>query len=378
MRAAPNSWTPTERWCNFGAGGNEHPFSSRLDIVPDGGRSTLKTEDRFPDDWSAHELRPVTDPASGVIYMADAAARAASILVFPWDDIDRLTPASWKTAPALAPPDVAFDEAGLPIRALHELQGGIVWSYNQFGTFQTPVPYLPDMTIEYEDWDEAWFMTTYVNSSRDACREVAAIVADVLTTIAVKGLLKTHVRPAGGAAAMVDPPERAWLIDDPVARLARCGLVFDRPGDTTSPPDHLIFFDGAGFDDVVRTFLPTHWHPLHGEISDLPPPGRLSITQRRTQLIKTMIVAIDQDRNKRWTRRALLAAIEEAGLSDFTRNMFEVARDIALSRTQIEVPNGRPRSPQQPQGGSNAEETSGKTSGFSDLQPQSPNFSIAE
>lgn len=341
-RPAPTSWTSAEPWCNFGAGGNGAPFSSRLDIVPDGGRSTLKTDDRFPDDWSAHGLRPVPDPASNVLYMADAAARAASILVFPWDETDRLAPAAWKPAPLLVPPDVAFDEAGLPIREWHELQGGIVWSYHQSGTFETPLPYHANLSVDYDDWDEAWFMTTYVNSSREACREVAAIVADVLTTIAVKGLLRTHLRPVGGAAAMVDPPERTWLIDDPVARLARCGLVFDRPGDTTSPPDHLVFFDGAGFDDVVRTFLPTHWHPLPGELSDLPPPGRLNITQRRNQLIRVMVSAIEGNPAKRWTRPALQKVVEAAGLEDFTPNMFEDARRIAKSRTKIATPVGRP------------------------------------
>ena len=298
----------------------------------------MQKDYEFPADWSAHSLTPVSD----LLYMAEAAARASSILCYPWIAEDRLTDAGAAPAPSLVPPEQAFLSDGSPVPEVHVAQSGIVWSYAYFGDFEHPFP-AQRASVDQDDWNEAYSEATWLDSSRDTSRRVAGIIADVLTTAAATNRLITFVRPIGGGTAMKDPPEFAWDIDDRLARLARCGLVYDRPGDTDSRPDHLIYFEPSGFDDVIRTFLPTHWTPLLNELAHEPPPGRPSPTERRKMLVDIMCASIQADKKRRWTHAALENAVRASGITDFTMNMFLDARRRAIARTKIETPPGRPK-----------------------------------
>ena len=296
-------------------------------------------DDSFPADWSAHRLHPTSN---GLLYLADAAARAGSILTYPWDPTERLAAAGAIAAPRLPSPELAFDDVGHPIQPMHGHFAPLVRRYASTGGFAPdPVADLDPTPVTVDEWDDAYWEAEILRSTKEAARTVAKVVSFVIAQAAVDGHIGTFKRPVSGTVA-AEMPKDAWVLDDPLRRLAACAFDDERPNDPDTVPDHYVFVDPRGFDAAIKAYAPSHFVHLVADLRGEPPPGAPAFDDIIGRVTQVMLDAVTADRARQWRRPDLHEVLgDRFGILEDT--IFEKARSRVVRMVGPLASRGRPR-----------------------------------
>ena len=225
-------------------------------------------------DWAQWYSDRTRWPVDRDIFLADAVLRIAPMMVFPWDD-GLITSVSEVVAPLLPGPVDAFAPDGSPVAAVHEAWGSTLLAYMPISEYQAiravmddpgswATRYEPDPAggaprpsarvgttgtdlISYDHWDMAAWNAAESSGRREAGRIAMPHLAREIATMVIEGSITIVARPIGdGDPVELDP--RAWMIDDPTARIASCTINLDQPRSTSAAATHLLFVKKDGFD----------------------------------------------------------------------------------------------------------------------------------
>ena len=302
-------------------------------------RTGMRFDDRaFPDDWSAHRLHPTSN---GLLYIADAAARAGSILTHPWDPTERLADAGAPRPSRIPEPELAFDGLGRPVEPMNARFAMLVRRHAATGGFDPdPVADIDPTPVSVEDWEEAYLAAEEARSSREAARTVAGVVAYVLAQ-AADGHVATFERAMSGTV-VAEMPKEAWILDEPLRRLAACAFNKARPNDPTAVPDHYVFIDPRGFDAAIKAYLPSHFRYLISELRGEAPPGASTYEDLIGRVTQALLDAVMGDRQRQWRRPDLKEALGD-DFGNLEDAIFEKARTRVERLVGPLAKRGRPR-----------------------------------
>lgn len=230
--------------------------------------------------WSCH-LHPESWPqSSGAVFLAEAVQIVGAAMCEPWDD---QTP-SWmrnEVLPEVPPVYEAFDDRSTPIASVHEVYADVVRSIKSPAAFAVerfsqsewirscvpnpdggdPIPELLLRARAEEDlkepvtrdhWEAISLLCAEKREQLCGAKARLRLVGRTLQAAVLERRLRSFMRPIGGS---IERPKEIdlswWELDDPLPRLAWCGLDIDAPLDPNAVPTHWIFVDRSGLTDKV-------------------------------------------------------------------------------------------------------------------------------
>jgi hypothetical protein len=229
--------------------------------------------------WGIYTQRPWPLSARGV-FMADAIdiiGTAASVTWQAW--LPTIMPVD--LLPSLPGAGAAFTADRRPIADVHAAYADIIRSFQSPSAFlaeklsrqasRRPTVFDPaneaavvqhmlraergddkNDDISYEHWDEVSLESDRIYEDHRGGISNLQLIGEHIQSAILASRLQSYIRPIGGSAEGLIPLDaRYWEIDDPMPRLAWCGLDMQFPSDPDRPPTHWIFLDKAQLNDVA-------------------------------------------------------------------------------------------------------------------------------
>ncbi len=344
-----------------------------------------RPEKAIPVDWSEWYADRETWPESEHIFLADAVMQLGAAMCFPWYE-DYPEWAMKGDMPDFPGPFDAFEADGSPVLQVHDAFGPLVRSVISPAAYEemllrqdvqawtrshvrdplddAPTPALllraragedAEDPITYDHWTEATATASEATHLRDAARQALRAVA--------KGIVRlTQARSAddrggGGGIEMlarsvdggdyVDLPPETWRLDDPVPRIAVCGLNLDRPFDRNAERTHLIFVKRQGFEAAIKAYAYSNGIALHSEgegtfdHAAYKPRDKSNWPMLQAKVEQVMREYLDREDTYNRKRPALLKAVE-AVVGRVSPTIFEGARSALVAKYKLDD-GGAPR-----------------------------------
>lgn len=229
-------------------------------------------------DWRRWYSDRAAWPVTKDIFLADAVCRLGTVMVFPFSD-EMVAAAALDPAPFVPEAHEAFHDDGRPIAAVHAAWAPAILSDRPAAEFFADVlrthdrstwlaahafdpatgrarfdlartPHRDDV-VTREHWEEVAFESGYVNEMRRAAGTALPHVARALARLALLGDIRTFARPIDGVGDDVEIDPRDWEINDPLARIASCGIDVAFPRAVDREATHLVFVREKGFDTAA-------------------------------------------------------------------------------------------------------------------------------
>lgn len=230
--------------------------------------------------WQCYSYPQAWPQSACGLFMAKAVQIVGAALCEPWDDEAPL----WmrhELLPEVPPVYEAYDEAGAPLANVHEAYAEVVRSTISPATFAAdmlteaqwirscvpnpeggePISSLllransgADRVdpITWEHWEHVSVRSATIREELLGAQARLNLVARTIQHLVLEGSLQTFMRPIGGSIEhAVEIKGSWWELDDPLPRLAWCGLDVAAPLDPSAAPTHWIFVDRDGLTSGV-------------------------------------------------------------------------------------------------------------------------------
>lgn len=281
-------------------------------------------------DWSAH-ADPSRWPISEHLFLADVVQCIGEAICHPWDPA---LPAAMaiEPPPLITDPDEAFFD-DQPVTAIHELFGPTVRSVISPATFAEmrlrddraawlashvadpaggpPLPAFAlrarngeddEDPITYDHWNEAGLIASLDRMLADNARMALPVVARAIAELAFDADIETYARPLNGGE-MVPLLPSLWAVDDPLPRIAACGIRLDDPFNPNAAPDHRLFVAETGLGTAIATLAARISVLLGDDFASDPPRIRPDQLRGRVEDVKAALLGLMADRDHRhWTK----------------------------------------------------------------------------
>lgn len=233
--------------------------------------------------WRCYSSPKFWPQSAGKFFMAKAVQLVGAARCEPWHDEAPM----WmehELLPEVPPVYEAFDETGAPLAKVHEAYAGVVRSVMSPATFAVgrlteaewirscvpnpdggdPIPALlvradtgadRNDPITRDHWEHVSLCSAQVREELQGAQARLNLVARTIQELAQEGRLRTFMRPIGGSVEQAEEIKRSWWeLDDPLPRLAWCGLNVVAPLDPSASPTHWIFVDRTELAEALPNF----------------------------------------------------------------------------------------------------------------------------
>ncbi|MEA1015339.1 hypothetical protein [Sphingosinicella sp. LY1275] len=113
--------------------------------------------------------------------------------------------------------------------------------------------YSDNETIDAGLWEEVGILACDLQQTSNAAWKQTTYVAKLIQSLVMDGKIRCYIRPVGGSiSGASDLPIEYWEIDDPLPRLAWCGINMDTPLDGNAQPSHWIFVDKLQVEEAIQ------------------------------------------------------------------------------------------------------------------------------
>lgn len=222
--------------------------------------------------WTCYHSPEDWPQSNGRAFLAEAVQLIGAATCLPWNGPEP----SWMLnalRPEVPPVYQAFDEARKPIPEVHRAYADKVRSIKSPATYAAermsetewvrscvpdpeggePLPALllrarcgkdRNDAVTFEHWEDASILTAQVREELCHAELSLKMVSRALQTAIIERRIPSFMRSIGGNLDGAESiPISWWEIDDPLPRLAWCGLNAEVPLDPDAHPTHWIFVD---------------------------------------------------------------------------------------------------------------------------------------